>query len=400
MRDLQLGGGRRRGGLAGARGAGAAGSTLGGHRLARCVGRCVDLHGLLAPHLVDRLVDAHAAEAGVADVAIGRPLAEGDLHDDAGRHPVPGGTAALGPPARLHGLRVDRRRLGDEPRQALHQLARGGVAPAGAHRTGVVQATLVVVAEQQVADLGGGAALVGEADDNELLPLLALELQPGLGARTDVGRVGLLQQHAFEPHVAGGGEQLLGRHVEGLAEAHGVDGLLRQHALQHGAAAGQRHGAQVGVAEEGDVEHEVDDVLAARLVHRVLQQVEAGHALVVEHDDLAVQVAGVEADGFDGGGQVRELRRPVVAVAGDQPGLAARDAGQHAVAVVLVLDDPGAHRRRGADQRGELRLSGAQAAWPSRRWTGRARRRMRAWRCGWTWVRATRGLPAGPAAGR
>ena len=203
------------------------------------------------------------------------------------------------------------------------------------------------VAEQQAADLAARAVAIGEAADHELLAQRALELQPGLAALRHVGRVGALDDDAFELHAAApprasapasAGNAWL-RRIRSLGAC--VEQLAEQRA-----ARAQRHLAQVVAVEERQVEDEILDRLARRVVDRVLQRVEVGQAVRVHHDDLAVEPRRLDAERLDRGGERLHLVGPVVAAARDQPGLALVDARHQPIAVELGLDDPVARPAR------------------------------------------------------
>ena len=110
--------------------------------------------------------------------------------------------AAARPAAALgRGAGVERRRLGLDLRPAALAAARRGLrVPAGADVAGVDAArrSSSWTPSSRLPISAARAAAVGEAADDELLALLALELEPGLGAARDVGRVGALGDHAFE----------------------------------------------------------------------------------------------------------------------------------------------------------------------------------------------------------
>ena len=105
---------------------------------------------------------------------------------------------------------------------------------------------LVVDAEQERADAGARALRVGPAADDELLPLRALELDPGRAAARDVGRVGALADHSLEAHPAGVLQQLLRARVEVLAEADALAAAARARAPRRA-----RHAARPAARRAG-----------------------------------------------------------------------------------------------------------------------------------------------------
>jgi hypothetical protein len=216
----------------------------------------------------------------------------------------------------------------------------------------------LVDTEQQAADLCRPLAAVDIAADHELLPQLALELEPGLAAARNVGRIGPLGDHALQLQLPGRGQD--GRRVglEIRAVAHRLLRLLFKQGLEQSAAIGECRLAQVVAREEREVEDEVDDrVAAARpLVERRLQCVELGLAGFAEGHDLAVQPGGLEAHALDALGQRGHAVRPVVAAPRDERHLALLvDAGHEAVAVELDLEEPAALGRHARREGGELR---------------------------------------------
>jgi hypothetical protein len=98
------------------------------------------------------------------------------------------------------------------------------------------------------------------------------------------------------------------------------------------------------------------DLFAGRIVKGVLQRVEIGHALCIQHDDLAIEPAGSHSQGFELGGESGHPVGPVVAAPRDQPRLAALDARQDPVTVELRLHQPAAAGGRGGGQGRELGL--------------------------------------------
>ena len=159
------------------------------------------------------------------------------------------------------------RRLGDlELRQPRVQVAPGLRVPAGADVAGVAAARRPRRDSRAAGCRPRRAALARSVKphDHELLALLALQLQPGLGAAGDVGRVGALGDDAFEAHAAAPPRASApASAVEVCAEAHAVAARCASTSCaQQRAARAQRHLAQVVAVEVRQVEHEVDDRLA------------------------------------------------------------------------------------------------------------------------------------------
>ena len=86
-----------------------------------------------------------------------------------------------------------------------------------------------------------------------------------------------------------------------------------------------------------------------------LEQLKAGDAVPIQHDRLAVEHGGADAEARDGLGQTGEAVGPVLAVAGEQPHILAVLAGEQAVAVELDLVNPGLAGRRVRREGAELR---------------------------------------------
>ena len=307
-----------------------------------------------AGHRLGRRVEAQALEHGVADMPVRRPFGKRDFGDELRLDPALGAGDAPRPAPGLERLGIEQRFVDLDPDQAGVQVLAELRVPAGADVAGVLELARIVIAEQQAADLAARSGPVGEAADHELLARLAFQLQPGLGARRHIGRIGPLEDDAFEVHLPRRFEHACRRGVEALAEAHPVRRFGFDDPAQHRAARQQGKLAQIAAVEERQVEHEVIDSAAARRVDRVLQGVEVRHAGVAHDDDLAVEPGRGDAERLDRRGQRTELGRPVVTAAGDEPGLAVLDPRHQSVAVELGLDDPLSRRRRG-HQRRELR---------------------------------------------
>src|SRR5215469_17845168 len=141
--------------------------------------------GCLPNYLVRILVVPQALEPRVAQLPVGRPLAEAHLADEARLDPVHVGPRQV--------AAVERRPVALQAGQRRVEGVQRPLAEAGADLARVRELAVgVVVAEQQRAEAGPRPLRVGEAADDELLAALALELQPVLGPSGSVRRVGAL----------------------------------------------------------------------------------------------------------------------------------------------------------------------------------------------------------------
>jgi hypothetical protein len=143
---------------------------------------------------------------------------------------------APGPAARLHGRRIERGLVGFDAAQPLVQCAPGLRIPAGADAAGIAQHAILVIGQQHATDLAVGARAVGVANDDELLALRALQLEPAVTAPRDVGRVFLLDDDAFHAELARGLQHARRRQLEFLAQADAIVGRVMQRRLQQRAA--------------------------------------------------------------------------------------------------------------------------------------------------------------------
>ena len=244
--------------------------------------------------------------------------------------------------------RVGALQAGDGP----FQLVRLGCSQARTHAADVAEPAVVVGAEQQRAH--ARAVLLGArvAADDELLAMVALQFDPVAVARTAVGSRGALAHHALEAQLAGGVKAVLAppAHVAAVAYA---GGRAFQQLLEHFLALEQGAVPQVRAFKRQQVEHEVGGLRAAGVAQEVLEGLEVGAAVSVDHRHLSVQhehAAGgpVGKLGGDGG----EMPGVVLAVAADQPRAVLLHEREHAVAVVLHLVHPPVALRR---RRHELR---------------------------------------------
>src|SRR5271165_1556740 len=111
----------------------------------------------LAHDLVWGLVLAQSKEPGLAQTAVGCPLGETDLGDELRSHPMR---------ARRNRACVDERRLGRlQLAQPGAEVAEGRRAVAGADPAGVTERSVLVVADEQRAEVSASAGGIGEAAD-------------------------------------------------------------------------------------------------------------------------------------------------------------------------------------------------------------------------------------------
>ncbi len=257
------------------------------------------------PHdLVDRFVVPHAEQRGMAEAIVGRPLGEGDLHDVARHHPR-GGALARG--ALRRRLRHDVLRQRVFPPDALF------VRETSADLAGVAQLATVVHGEVQRADLLRGARRRVPADDNELLLVLHLDLQPFLRAARFVDRGAALGDDPLPPFPLRPRQRLRAGAVELFGDTH----------------AGGRAAQDLGEEED-------------HLPRTLLQELEAWRPLIVECNDLAVEDDVVFLDLRQRRGTAREAPGQIDVVAAPDGELPAADGREGAEAVVLQLVDPAA----------------------------------------------------------
>ena len=99
------------------------------------------------------------------------------------------------------------------------QVAQPRVAETGAHISGVLQFTFLIVhTQQQRPDAGAGTLGVGKAANHELLPLAAFEFYPVRRAPRLVGGVPAFCDDTFQAQRAGRTKHALRRCVEHVAE--------------------------------------------------------------------------------------------------------------------------------------------------------------------------------------
>src|SRR5438477_5320265 len=308
----------------------------------------------LIHHRFRRNVLAQAEERGLPHDAVVGTFREGDLRHELRLHPLDA----------FFARRIGERRIGPRHcREALGQRAEPFLIEPRADLAGVAQlaAGHIVDAENQRTEAGSRAAGRGVADDDEVLLEAALELDPGLGAARFVDRVGALADQALEPELACLLEHLARLPFQVFAQAHAA-GLL-QRRRQGRFALSERQALLVDTLEERRVEHIEHDPAIGAGVEGVLQRLEARAAVLALHHDLAIEPGVVQLERLQRAHQLRQLCRPVLPAAREEPRIALGEPREHAITVVLDLIEPLTGFRRLADKRGELRRDELRQFW-------------------------------------
>ena len=307
----------------------------------------------LADDLLRPLVVAKTDVARMSQLAVGGPLAEADLCDQLGSHPMhallrpgPSCRRRLGP-VRSRGARTAREH---------RELA---LAEAGAHLAAEPQLALFVVADQQRSEPGARPTGIGPPQHDELLLAHALELQPVVRAPVRVRSRGLLGDEALPTLLASGAERDLSLLVQVLGETDRV--LEDDRAVQHRLPREQRQRGEVVPVEPDQVEQVEDhrygrDLYGtrSRVLHPLLQARERGDISAESHD-LTVRDQGsgvVPQNALD---QIGIVRREVLLVPRDQPDGRAPPPQQRALTVELGLEHPRRVGERVFGQRGQHR---------------------------------------------
>src|SRR5437773_4137412 len=152
----------------------------------------------------------------MANASVARPLGEAHLADEPRLHPV---MATAG-----RGARVEWRRRAGQRLQGLPQSGEPGVIEPGADLGHVHEATAVVPPEVQGPEVAARALRIRVPDDHELLPPLALDLDPVPRAPAGIGARGPLGHDAFEPSLRCGLEHRLAVPRDVVAVAEGAGG--------------------------------------------------------------------------------------------------------------------------------------------------------------------------------
>ena len=158
------------------------------------------------------------------------------------------------------------------------------------------------------------------ADDDEVVGLRRVDLDPVGRALADVRRRRALADDALEPETLGLVEHRFSLAQEVLRVAHGTRD--RQQRAQSGFALDERQRAQVEAFEREQVERiearrqlerRARDVGAARQAAALLQQREARQSALVEHDDFGIEDELRERQSGDDLGDLGKRRREVEA---------------------------------------------------------------------------------------
>ncbi len=282
--------------------------------------------------------------------------------------PAPGGDRA-----RLEG----RRRAGERTEPGPDR-GEAGLVEAGAHLRDVDEARRVrrpvVEAEVQRPEVPARALGIGVAADHELLPLLALDLDPVAGAPAGIGALRLLGHDPFEPLGGGRLEERDTLPGDVVAVAHRPE---RRHeepqallALDEGPA------AQVAIVEHEAVEEDAHrgpalrghrDLARVGERHAGLQALEARPARVVQRHDLAVDHEAVDGQRSQGAHHLGIPRGRILAAPSVQGHALAPAVRQHAHPVVLDLVDPGRIGEGPLRERGQGEGLGARVHLGARR---------------------------------
>ncbi len=151
--------------------------------------------------------------------------------------------------------------------QARVQRFERALVEACADLAGVAERRARVVArrDEQCAEGRARAAGVGEAHDDELLPLEAFDLEPASSAFRAVGIGGALGDDALESELAGCGEKFRAVLGDVLAVADCRRRVLEQ-PLEQGFALDERHARQIPTVEMQQIEGNEHDLGARALV--------------------------------------------------------------------------------------------------------------------------------------
>ncbi len=194
------------------------------------------------------------------------------------------------------------------------------------------------------------------ADDDELLTLMAFDLQPGLATPAGIHRVDPLGDDAFHIEAAGAWQK-----VGVFGEMFAVDyAAFKRRAAEQGLQAAfsfqQGQARQILAIEREQVKDVILQIVTTLGAEFVLKFREAGHALFGDGDDLAVKdgLPGIER-GKDTG-DLGIFLGPVEAFARHQPHLAVVDQRLRAIAVELDLVHPLWPRRNGVGERRQLQV--------------------------------------------
>src|SRR6185312_3158818 len=224
-----------------------------------------------------RLVLAQRLERGMAQHAIRRPVAELDFADQFRPHPDRAGPAFLrySVVGRLRDFHAHQPRA-----QFGGRLGR----EAGTDMPGITQEAALVITEQQRADPALARAFaLGEAANDEFLPLDAFRLEPVADPARAIGRVGAFRHDAFEPLLSRFLEDRVARALDmvGIAQRARL-GLFRDQGTEQFLARAEGSAAQILAVEIEQVERDQREPAAMPFAERLLQVAEIGAALGIE----------------------------------------------------------------------------------------------------------------------
>src|SRR5688572_28136193 len=327
----------------------------------------------LFDNLGRRLVLAQADIDGVPKSAVAGPLGVRDLGDELRFDPVH--VACDSARSRL----LDGRRAPLERLQFRVQRLQRALVESSADLARVTQRSLCTVARRDEQSAEGRARATGirEADDDELLPLQALDLEPAAGTLALTVRIArAFRNDAFEAQPARCREELRAALRDVLAIAERRRRVLEQ-ALEQRLALDERRAREIPAVEVQKIECDERDLRAISL-QRVLQALEARDALRVVNDGFAVDESRAARQVARRIRDRSKLRRPVVASSCQHRDFAVFDAAQHTITVELRLEDPARAFGRPRHGRRELRRRlfrqrGAPRVWQQ----ARIRRRRR-----------------------
>ncbi|MEZ5332470.1 MAG: hypothetical protein R2991_10560 [Thermoanaerobaculia bacterium] len=283
----------------------------------------------------------------MTEVAVAGELGEADLDDHArvdpgvigsGRNPVDRGLL--------------RQAEGVQPVAQIGELP---VAEPGADPADVGHPRTVKGAEMQTAEPGSAPLGHGVAEHGELAGQVRSDLDPIGGTARAVGAVAALRDEALEPERPDLFVELLPPLLDVVGEAHGAGSgqdlaeqplaLLQRQATEVPALEGQQ---VEGVEDGGQSRRRGLHVEGTGELGALLQELEAGPRLVVEHHHLAVEDEALEGKRAQGQLEIRIHGRRVAAAAigeshrapAGPPPVFVELGGEHPVAVVLELEEP------------------------------------------------------------
>ena len=111
-------------------------------------------------------------------------------------------------------------------------------------------------------------------------------------------------------------------------------------AFQFGLSVFQRQVSQILALQKQQVKHHERKVPPLPLAKGILQELEFGHSLIVEGDDLAVENGSVEVKIADSFHQLGQLRRPIQLIARNEADARPIDGANHPITVELDFVKP------------------------------------------------------------